>query len=111
MAKSKVALGAAIAAVAGFVTGVLLAPKSGKETQKEVKEAANAAKDKAVSEYKAVRNTVEAKASKAKKAVEQKSKQVKAKATEIAEEAIEKAESLKNKAAKTPAKKSATSKK
>lgn len=111
MAKSKVALGAVVAAVAGFVTGVLLAPKSGKETQKEVKEVANAAKDKAVSEYKAVRSTVEAKASKAKKAVEQKGRRVKAKATEVVEEVTEKAETLKNKAAKASEKKPSTRKK
>lgn len=34
----KFAVGAAIAGVAGYVTGVLTAPKSGKETRKDIKE-------------------------------------------------------------------------
>jgi len=37
MAKGKLALGALIGAVAGFVSGVLLAPKSGQETRNEIK--------------------------------------------------------------------------
>jgi gas vesicle protein len=32
----KVAIGAAIAAVGGYITGILTAPKSGKETRKEI---------------------------------------------------------------------------
>jgi gas vesicle protein len=34
------ALGAAIAAIAGYVAGILTAPKSGKETRKDIKDAA-----------------------------------------------------------------------
>jgi gas vesicle protein len=45
MAKGKFALGAVFAAAAGFVTGILLAPKSGKETREEIKVNANKAKD------------------------------------------------------------------
>ncbi len=45
MAKGKFALGAVFAAAAGFVTGILLAPKSGKETREEIKENAQKAKD------------------------------------------------------------------
>ena len=37
----KVAIGASIAAVAGYIAGVLTAPKSGKETRKDVKDAAH----------------------------------------------------------------------
>lgn len=36
----KVALGAAIAGAVGFVTGILTAPKSGKETRKDIKDTA-----------------------------------------------------------------------
>jgi gas vesicle protein len=35
------AIGAAIAAVAGYITGVLTAPKSGKETRDDIKNTAN----------------------------------------------------------------------
>jgi gas vesicle protein len=34
------ALGAAVAAIAGYVAGILTAPKSGKETRKDIKDAA-----------------------------------------------------------------------
>ena len=34
----KIALGAVVAGVAGFVTGILTAPKSGKQTREELKE-------------------------------------------------------------------------
>ncbi len=36
----KFALGAAVAAAAGYVTGLLTAPKSGKETRKDIKDVA-----------------------------------------------------------------------
>ncbi|MDB5162876.1 MAG: exported protein of unknown function [Candidatus Saccharibacteria bacterium] len=45
MAKGNLAIGAVIGAIAGFVSGVLLAPKSGKETRQEIKDGANKAKD------------------------------------------------------------------
>lgn len=37
----KLALGAVIGVVAGFVTGILTAPKSGKETRQDIKKTAN----------------------------------------------------------------------
>lgn len=40
-ASKKFAIGAAVAALAGYVTGVLTAPKSGKETRKEIKDTAS----------------------------------------------------------------------
>ena len=40
-ASKKLAVGAAIAALAGYVTGVLTAPKSGKETRGDIKSTAN----------------------------------------------------------------------
>ena len=45
MAKGKIALGAVVGAVAGFVTGILIAPKSGKETRQDIKVGARHAKD------------------------------------------------------------------
>jgi gas vesicle protein len=36
----KIAIGAAIAAVAGFLAGILTAPKSGKETRQDIKDTA-----------------------------------------------------------------------
>lgn len=40
----KIAIGAAVAGVAGYVAGILTAPKSGKETRQDVKNAAVKAK-------------------------------------------------------------------
>lgn len=37
----KIAIGSAIAAVGGFIAGILTAPKSGKETRQDIKENAN----------------------------------------------------------------------
>tara|TARA_B100000678_G_scaffold126621_1_gene106012 strand:- start:573 stop:860 length:288 start_codon:yes stop_codon:yes gene_type:complete len=48
MSKLKVVVGTAFGAVVGFVTGVLIAPKSGKETREDIKHAATSAKEKAV---------------------------------------------------------------
>ena len=43
----KIAVGAAIAAAAGYVAGILTAPKSGKETRKDIKDTAIKAKHEA----------------------------------------------------------------
>lgn len=50
----KVALGAVIAAVAGFFAGILSAPKSGKETRDDIKDAAIKAKSEAEKSLKAI---------------------------------------------------------
>lgn len=47
VSKKDVAVGAFIAGVAGYVTGILTAPKSGKETRKDIKQAAIKAKTEA----------------------------------------------------------------
>lgn len=39
--KKKLAIGAAVGVVTGFVAGILTAPKSGKETRKDIKDTAN----------------------------------------------------------------------
>ena len=46
----KVAVGAVVAAAAGFVAGILTAPKSGKETREEVVDKVESTKDDMVAE-------------------------------------------------------------
>jgi gas vesicle protein len=48
----KYALGTILAAVAGYVTGILTAPKSGKETRKDIKKGAVNAKNEAEAKLK-----------------------------------------------------------
>lgn len=48
----KFAIGTLFAAVAGYVTGILTAPKSGRETRKDVKDAAAKAKNEAETKLK-----------------------------------------------------------
>lgn len=87
MSKGKVALGAVFGAVAGFVSGILLAPKSGKETRKDIKDAAVKTKDTVVSE-----------AEKAKDATVRKAQEVKGKAEVVAGDVADKAVELKGRA-------------
>jgi gas vesicle protein len=72
MAKINVAFGAVVGAVAGFVTGVLLAPKSGAETRDELKNGAVKAKN----------TTID------------KAEEAKDKASEVASDVAEKAKSV-----------------
>lgn len=48
----KIAVGAAIAGVAGYITGILTAPKSGKETRKDIKDKAGEVMAKLIEEVK-----------------------------------------------------------
>lgn len=48
-----------VAAVTGFVAGVLVAPKSGKETRKDIKKAAESARDKVLEETDKVKDVAE----------------------------------------------------
>ncbi len=48
----KLIVGTAVAAAAGYVAGVLTAPKSGKETREDIKEAAKRRRDEAVGQLK-----------------------------------------------------------
>src|SRR5579864_8438754 len=50
----RLAMGAAIAAVAGYVAGILTAPKSGKETRADLKHAADVAATKAERQLKSM---------------------------------------------------------
>ncbi len=54
--------GLAFGAVAGAVAGILLAPKSGEETRKDIQNLAESMKDKAVDTYSEARKKVEKKA-------------------------------------------------
>lgn len=59
MSKSKLAAGALIGAAAGFVTGILTAPKAGKETRADLKAKAVEVKGKAEKTVKDTKKTVE----------------------------------------------------
>ncbi len=54
--------GLAVGAIAGAVAGILFAPKSGKETRKDIQNLAENIKDKAVDVYSEAREKVEKKA-------------------------------------------------
>ena len=77
MAKAKFALGALFGIAAGFVAGVLTAPKSGKETRDELKQKAVEKKGEAIA----------------------KGKEVRSKAGEVAGDVVNKAEKVADKAA------------
>lgn len=80
MAKGNVVAGAAIGAVIGFVSGILLAPKSGKETREDIKNTALSTKDAVVEN-----------ANKAKEATVQKANDLKSKAEDVAGDVSDKA--------------------
>lgn len=63
----KVAVGALVAGVAGFMAGVLSAPKSGKETRKDIKNAAIKAKSEAEKNLKSLHSELNGKLEEAKK--------------------------------------------
>jgi len=84
MSKGKVAAGAFFGAIAGFVTGILLAPKSGRETREDLKEVALKSKDTVVDE-----------AGKAKDAAVKVANDVKNRAEEVAGDVSDKAVELK----------------
>ena len=87
MSKARVALGAAFGAVAGFITGVLIAPKSGKETRQDIHDVALKSKDSIIE-----------KADEAKDFAEAKAKQAKSKAEEVIGEVTDKAVEIKGRA-------------
>jgi len=87
MTKGKVAVGAVFGAIAGFVTGILLAPKSGKETREDIKHVALDTKDKVADE-----------AGKAKDAAVKTANDVKNKAEEVVGDVTDKANELKGRA-------------
>ncbi len=95
MSKGKVVAGAFFGAIAGFVAGILTAPKSGKETREDIKNASLKAKDTAVEKAEDARDFVVEKAGEAKDAATKTAQEVKAKASEVVEDATDKAVELK----------------
>lgn len=96
MSKGKIAVGAIFGAVAGFVAGVLSAPKSGKETRADIKDAAVKAKDTAVSEVSKAKDVAEKKAHEVKAKAEEIFDDAKTKAQEVVEDVTEKASDIKS---------------
>jgi len=95
MAKGKLALGALIGAAAAFVGGVLLAPKSGKETRNDIKKDALKLKGDVEKEVKATTAKVKAEATKLKGEATKTADEVYAKAKVAAKDVTTKAKTVK----------------
>lgn len=91
----KLAIGALIAGAAGYVTGILTAPKSGKETREDIKEKAGEIKDQAVEELK----KAQAELNKMLHMAKEKSMALNASAREGFNEAVIRAKDARNKSA------------
>jgi len=91
MTKAKFALGAIIGAVTGFAAGLLTAPKSGKETREELKEAALKTKETVTTEAEKAKVVAIQKAEEAKLKAEEVVSDVKAKTGEVVEEVTDRA--------------------
>lgn len=89
----KVAIGGAIAATVGYLAGVLTAPKSGKETRKDIKDAANNSLAQAEKELKKLHTDLD----KLIKQAKTNGKQLNAKARKELDELIVKAKDAKEK--------------
>jgi len=83
----KVAIGAAVAGVAGFVAGILAAPKSGKETREDIKNVALKAKSDAEKNLKAMHSELNVKLADVKAKGEELSGKAKTEFDEIVEKA------------------------
>ncbi len=91
----KVVVGAFFGAVAGFAAGILTAPKSGKETRKDLKQAADKVKDVTSEEAVKVRDTAVKTAGDVKRKAEAAAHEVAHKAKDVAEDTKERADELK----------------
>jgi gas vesicle protein len=90
----KIALGALVAGAAGYVAGILTAPKSGKETREDITDKAAEIKDDAISQLQDLRDELDGLLSDAKS----KTVALSAKAREEFNEAVVTAKDAKNKA-------------
>lgn len=99
MSKGKFAVGALVAAAAGFVAGILTAPKSGKETREDLKYAALKAKDTVVAEAEKAKDVAVKKSKEAQGKAEEVYKDVRGKAEDVAGDVVEKATDLKDRTA------------
>lgn len=98
MSKGKFALGAVFAAAAGFVSGILLAPKSGKETRQDIKKASVETKEVVVENIEKTKAAAEKKAREARSVAEMKVKEAKVWGEEVVADAAERAVDLKGRA-------------
>lgn len=98
MSKGKFALGAVVAALSGFVAGVLTAPKSGKETRDDLKNDALKAKDTVTKEAEKAKELATEKVEEVKQKAEKTVKDVKAKAEAVADDVADQANDLKARA-------------
>ncbi len=89
----KIALGALIAGAAGYITGVLTAPKSGKDTREDIAEKASDIKDDTTSQLLELQNELEGLIQKTK----DKSVALSSQAREEFNESVVKAKDAKNK--------------
>jgi gas vesicle protein len=89
----KIAIGAAVAGVAGFVAGILTAPKSGKETRTDIKNAAVKAKSEAEKNLKNIHSELNTRLAD----VKAKGEELSGKAKEEYEMIVEKAKGAKEK--------------
>ncbi|MBW3569300.1 YtxH domain-containing protein [Candidatus Parcubacteria bacterium] len=92
--KSKIALGAAVAVASGYVAGVLTAPKSGKQTRKDISKKASKAKTDGERQLKKLHSELSDSIAKAEKNLNDS----KTKANKSLNEAVAKAKETKNKA-------------
>lgn len=95
MAKGKLALGALIGAAAGFISGILLAPKSGKETRDEIKKDALKVKVAVEKEVKETTEKVKAEATKIKGEAAKTADEVYGKAKVVAKDVTTKVKEIK----------------
>jgi len=85
MSKGKFAVGALFGAAAGFITGILTAPKSGKETREELKAKAEKAKSEAGKKAEQVASKATDMTNDAKLKAKEVAENVKSEATELKE--------------------------
>ncbi len=91
---TKMAVGTVIAAAAGYVAGILTAPKSGKETRKDIKDKAA----QSVAELEKQLKQLHTELTKVLEQAKEQAKQVKGKAKEELDLAMEKTQQVKEKA-------------
>lgn len=96
MSKAKGVLGLVIGAIAGFVSGILVAPKSGKETRADIKEAGQKAKDNLAKEANKVSDTVVTETQKVKDLAEEKFQDAKDKVEDLGQRSWRAAEAAKD---------------
>jgi len=98
MSKNKIAIGAMFAAITGFAAGLLAAPKSGKETREDIKDAALKTKGTVIDEAEKAKVIATQKTQEVKDKAEEVVADVRAKADGVVEEVTDRATELKQRA-------------